>query len=155
MARKQQPRVARQKTRQLDDVLATANVPSRPRIGWITSIRQALGMSKTQLAKRINVVRQSLDDLESNELKETITLASMRNVADALGCDLQYVFIPRKPLEKLIVEQALRRASKKLGRVNQSQALEASAIETESLSRAVTDLAKEMEVKRPADLWND
>ena len=155
MARKPQPRVARQKTRQLDDVLATAKIPSRPRIGWIASIRQALGMSKTQLAKRINVARQSLDDLESNELKETITLASMRNVADALGCDLKYVLVPRKPLEKLITEQALKRASKKLGRVNQSQALEASAIETESLSRAITDLAKEIEVKRPADLWND
>ena len=155
MARKPQPRVARQKTRQLDDVLVTAKIPSRPRIGWIASIRQALGMSKTQLAKRINVARQSLDDLESNELKETITLASMRNVADALGCDLKYVLVPRKPLEKLITEQALKRASKKLGRVNQSQALEASAIETESLSRAITDLAKEIEVKRPADLWND
>ena len=155
MARKPQPRVARQKTRQLDDVLAAANIPSRPRIGWIASIRQALGMSKTQLAKRVNVARQSLGALEANELKETITLASMRNVADALGCDLQYVLVPRKPLEKLIAEQALKRASKKLGRVNQSQALEASAIETESLSRAITDLAREIEVKRPADLWND
>jgi hypothetical protein len=79
----------------------------------------------------------------------------MRNVADALGCDLKYVLVPRKPLEKQITEQALKRASKKLGRVNQSQALEASAIEKESLSRAVTDLAREIEIKRPADLWND
>jgi predicted DNA-binding mobile mystery protein A len=155
MARKQQPRVARQKTRQLDEVLATVNVPSPPRIGWIASIRQALGMNKTQLAKRLNVARQSLDDLESNELKETITLASIRNVADVLGCDLQYVLVPRRPLEKMIAEQALQKASKKLGRVNQSQALEASAIEKESLSRAIADLAKEIEVKRPADLWND
>ena len=155
MSRKQQPRVARQMTRQLDDVLLLANVPSRPRIGWIASIRQALGMSKTQLARRLDVARQSLDALESNELKGTITLSSMRNAADALGCDLQYVFVPRKPLEKMVVEQALRRAKKKLGRVNQSQALEASAIETDPLSRAITDLAKEIEVKRPADLWND
>lgn len=155
MARKQQPRVARQMTRQLDDVLATANMPSRPRIGWIASIRQALGMSKTQLAKRLNVARQSLDDLESNELKEAITLASMRNVAGVLGCDLQYVLVPRKPLEKMIAEQAIQKASKKLGRVNQSQALEASAIEKESLLRAIADLAKEIEVKRPTDLWND
>jgi DNA-binding XRE family transcriptional regulator len=44
-------------------------------------------MNKTQLAKRLNVARQSLDDLESNEVKETITLASMRNVADVLGRD--------------------------------------------------------------------
>ena len=55
----------------------------------------------------------------------------------------------------MITEQALKKAGKKLGRVNQSQALEAAAIETASLSRAVTDLAKEIEIKRPADLWND
>ena len=155
MTRKQQPRVARQKTRQLDDVLAAANIPSRPRSGWIAAIRQALGMSKTQLAKRINIARQSLNDLESNELKATITLTSLRNAADGLGCDLQYVLVPRKPLEQMVADQALRRASQKLGRINQSQALEASAIETESFSRAVTDLATEIEVKRPADLWND
>ena len=155
MARKPPPRVARQKTRQLDDVLATASIPSPPRIGWIASIRQALGMSKTQLAKRVNIARQSLDELESNELKETITLASMRNVANALGCELQYVLVPRKPLEKMIAEQALQKASKKLSRVNQSQALEASAIEKEALSRAIIDLAKEIEIKRPANLWND
>jgi len=155
MARKPPPRVARQKTRQLDDVLATASIPSPPRIGWIAGIRQALGMSKTQLAKRVNIARQSLDELESNELKETITLASMRNVANALGCELQYVLVPRKPLEKMIAEQALQKASKKLSRVNQSQALEASAIEKEALSRAIIDLAKEIEINRPADLWND
>jgi len=155
MSRKQQPRVARQITRQLDDVLATPNIPSRPRIGWIATIRQALGMSKTQLAKRIDIARQSLDDLESNEVRETITLASLRNAADALGCDLQYALVPKKPFEKMITEQALKKASNKLRRVNQSQVLEASAIDVEPLSRAVTDLAKEIEVKRPADLWND
>ena len=155
MARKQQSRVARQKTRQLDDVLAAANVPSRPHSGWIASIRQALGMGKTQLAKRMNIARQSLSDMESNEKKGTITLASLRKAADGLGCDLQYVLVPRKSLEQMVAEQALRRASQKLGRINQSQALEASAIETDSLSRAVTDLANEIEVKRPADFWND
>ena len=155
MVRKPSPRVARQMTRQLDDILAAVDLPSRPRIGWIASIRQALGMSKTQLARRIGVTRPSLDELESNEVKETITLASMRKVADALGCDLQYVLVPRKPLDKLIAEQALEKATKKLGRVNQSQALEASALEADSLTRAITDLAREFEVTRPADLWND
>lgn len=155
MSPKQTPRVARQVTRQLDDVLATARIPSRPRTGWIATIRQALGMSKTQLAKRINIARQSLSDLESNEARETITLTSLRNAADALGCDLQYVLVPKKPLERMIMEQAFKKASNKLGRVNQSQALEASAIDEVPLSRAIIDLAKEIEIRRPADLWND
>lgn len=155
MTRKTKPRLARQKTRQLDDELVVANIPSRPRSGWIAAVRQALGMSKTQLARRMNIVRQSLNDLESNELKGTITLASLRNAADGLGCDLQYVLVPRKPLQQMVADQALHRASKKLGRINQSQALEAAAIEAESFSRAVTDLATEIEILRPADLWND
>jgi predicted DNA-binding mobile mystery protein A len=155
MARKLQPRVARQITRQLDDILAAVHLPPRPRIGWIASVRQALGMSKTQLAKRVDITRPSLDELESNELKETITLASMRRIADALGCDVQYILVPRKPLEQMIAERAMKKASTKLGRVNQSQALEASALEAASLSGAVVDLAQEYEVNRPADLWND
>lgn len=136
-------------------MLAAVELPPVPRSGWIASIRQALGMSKTQLAKRIGVTRPSLDELESNEVKETITLASLRKVADALGCDLQYVLVPRKPLERQIAEQALKKASSRLGRVNQSQALEASALEAGSLSRAIKDLARELEVTRPSSLWND
>ncbi len=45
--------------------------------------------------------------------------------------------------------------SEGLGRVNQSQALEASAIDAGSLSKAITDLAKELEVTRPSGLCND
>ena len=95
-------------TRQLDDMLAAVELPPPvPRSGWIASIRQALGMSKTQLAKRVGVTRPSLDELESNEVRETITLASLHKVADALGCDLKYVLVPRKSLGKQIAEQAL------------------------------------------------
>jgi predicted DNA-binding mobile mystery protein A len=155
MARKQSPRVARQMTRQIDDMLAGLGLPPVPRSGWIASIRQALGMSKTQLAKRIGITRPSLDALESNEVGKTITLASLHKAADALGCDLQYVFMPRKSLDRQIAEQALKKASHRLARVNQSQALEASALDADSLSKAVTDLAKELEVTRPSDLWND
>ena len=155
MVQRPSPRVARQMTRQLDDILATAVLPPRPRVGWIASIRQALGMNKTQLAKRLGIAVPSLMELESNEVKETITLASLHKVADVLGCDLQYVLVPRKPLERQIAGQALKKASSKIGRVNQSQALEASALEADSLSRAIADLAKEYEVTRPSDLWND
>ncbi len=100
MTRKHSPRVARPMTRQLDDMLAAVELPPVPRSGWIASIRQALGMSKTQLAKRVGVTRPSLDELESNEVRETITLASLHKVADALGCDLKYVLVPRKSLGK-------------------------------------------------------
>lgn len=139
----------------MDEVLHNVQVPLRPRGGWLSTIRQALGMTKTQLADRLGIARTGVNRLESNELKDSITIASLNKAAEALGCELQYVFVPRKPLENMVWEQALRRAREKLARINQSQALEASAMESRSLSRAVTDLAKEIELRRPADLWND
>jgi predicted DNA-binding mobile mystery protein A len=118
-------------------------------------MREALGMAQTQLAHRLGVKRQSLDQLERNEVTGAATLATLQRAAEALGCDLQYVLIPRQPLDRMIEHQSLRRALQKLGRVNESQALEASALDPDTFSSAVKDLAKEMEVQRTADLWND
>jgi len=139
----------------MDDILHDVRVPFRPRGGWLSTMRQALGMTKTQLADRLEIARTGVNRLEANELKGTITMASLSKAAEALGCELQYVLVPRKPLRDMVAEQALKRARDKLGRINQSQALEASAMESQSLSRAIANLAQEIEVKRPADLWND
>ena len=155
MRRKLTARVARQKTRQLDKVLATVQLPQHPRGGWIAAIRQTLGMNQAQLAKRMGISRPSLAQLEGNEIRDAATLASLRRAADALGCDLQYVLIPREPLAEMVADQARNRARKKLGRVNQSQALEASAMASDVLAAAVADLANELEIQRPSNLWND
>lgn len=155
MKTSQRSRVARQRTAQMDDILQDVQVPFRPRGGWLSTIRQALGMTKTQLANRLGIARTGVNRIETNELKGALTIASLTKAAEALGCDLQYVLVPRKALGEMVAEQAMKRARDKLGRINQSQALEASAMQSQSLSRAVVDLAKEIEVKRPADLWND
>jgi predicted DNA-binding mobile mystery protein A len=139
----------------MDDALESARVPQRPRGGWISALRQALSMTQAQLARRMGISRPSLARLESNEVDHKLTLTSLRAAANALGCDLHYVLVPRIPLAKMIADQALRVASKRLGRINRSQALEASAIEPDSLSQATQDLAKEIEIRRPRDLWND
>jgi predicted DNA-binding mobile mystery protein A len=112
-------------------------------------------MNQAQLAKRMGIARPSLAQLEGNEIRDAATLASLRRAADALGCDLLYVLIPRQPLAEMVADQARNQARKKLGRVNQSQALEASAMASDALAAAVADLANELEIQRPSDLWND
>ena len=67
-------------------------------------------MNKTQLAKRRGVTSQSLAELEGAELRGAITLNRLRKAAAALDCDLVYALVPKKPLETLVSEQALRRA---------------------------------------------
>jgi predicted DNA-binding mobile mystery protein A len=148
-------RVARQRTRQLDEVLNDVRVPEQPRNGWIDSIREALGLTKTQLARRMGIARPNLNKLEANEISGSITLSSLQKAARALECELKYVLVPVKSLSETVQVQALHRAQQKLSRVNQSQALEASAMESTNLSNAIADLARELEVQRSTDLWND
>src|SRR5438045_3983720 len=66
--------------------------------GWIKAVREALGMTTGQLARKLEISQPSVSAMESSELKGTIELATLRRVADALDCKLVYVLVPNKPL---------------------------------------------------------
>ncbi len=83
----------------------------------------------------------------------TVRMASLERAADALGCDLRYVLVPRRPLADTLQEQARRKASQRLARVNATQALEASAVPDSSM--AIEDLATDLVRERPGELWNE
>src|SRR5260370_28836373 len=70
--------------------------------GWIKAIREALGMSTAQLAKRLKIKQPSVIALEKSEAKGTIELATLRRVAEALDCTLVYALVPKKPLESVV-----------------------------------------------------
>jgi predicted DNA-binding mobile mystery protein A len=52
--------------------------------GWVKGIREALGMTTAQLAKRLGVKQPSVVAIEQSETKGTIELATLRRVAEAL-----------------------------------------------------------------------
>lgn len=114
--------------RQVDEGLAIwrkANLPRRPPQGWIKTIRMALGMTSSALAQRVGDVSDSaIRKLELAEAEDAITLASLRRVAEALDCELQYALIPRLPLKQMLSEQASIVAWKQMERVSHTMALE-------------------------------
>ena len=114
--------------RQVDEGLAIwrkANLPRRPPQGWIKTIRMALGMTSNALAQRVGDVSDSaIRKLELAEAEDAITLASLRRVAEALDCELQYALIPRLPLKQMLSEQACIVAGKQMERVSHTMALE-------------------------------
>ena len=114
--------------RQVDEGLAVwrkANLPRRPPQGWIKTIRMALGMTSSALAQRVGHVSDSaIRKLELAEAEDAITLASLRRVAEALDCELQYALIPRLPLKQMLSEQASIVAGKQMERVSHTMALE-------------------------------
>lgn len=79
---------------------------SRPPQGWVRTVREALNMPQRELARRLNVSQPSVQALEQREVSGSITVESLERAAAALGCDLVYALIPRRPLEETLREQA-------------------------------------------------
>jgi predicted DNA-binding mobile mystery protein A len=103
--------------RQLDARLRKLPSVATPRGGWIRTIRQSLGMTMKQLAMRLRMSPQSVLDLEARETSETISLAKLREAAEALNCELKVVFVPAPSLEETVKRQATIKAREERARL--------------------------------------
>jgi predicted DNA-binding mobile mystery protein A len=95
---------------------------------WIQTTRQALGMSTTALAQRLDVTPSRVSFLEKKEKEGAVTLETMRKTAEALGCEFIYAMVPKSSFEQLIIEQAKKVAEKDLNMTNHTMALEDQAV---------------------------
>jgi predicted DNA-binding mobile mystery protein A len=96
-----------------------------PANGWLSAIRHALGMQTRQLAARLRVTPQAVSGIERSEREGTITLASLRKAADALGCDVVLAVVPRVPLVTMYSHQVVTKAGVLSASVLDTMALEA------------------------------
>jgi predicted DNA-binding mobile mystery protein A len=143
--------------RQLDERLRSlrglANTP-RPRNGWIRAVRQALGMTQPQLAARLGLTRQTLDDLEKAEAAGKITLESLGRVAKALGCHLTYAIVPDAgSLAATCVKRAEEVADRQLKAVSHSMNLEAQGVAEKELAQQRKHLVDELLRGSGRKLW--
>ena len=126
----------------------------QPSGGWIRSIREALGMTTVQLAKRLNVKPQTLDDLEANEVRGKITLESLNKLARALDCRVVYAVIPPKPLGQMQRDRARTIARNQLERVSHSMKLEAQDVSVHEERRQLERLVDKILSGNPKKLWD-
>lgn len=145
-------------THQIDADLApfrslfNVRVPSE---GWARVIRDALGMTNVQLARRMHgKAPQSVDDLLRSESARTIKLSSMDELAKAMNCRVVYALVPERPINALREEQAIAVASEQLNRVFYSMELENQGIAPERQEEIIKDYAKELLHTRPRKLWD-
>jgi predicted DNA-binding mobile mystery protein A len=119
-----------------------AHTLSRPAKGWIHAIRQALGVSSGELARRLGTSRQLPLQLEKAEAEDRITLKSLRAMAHALDCELVYALVPNVgTLHALREHRARDEAKQRVLGVEHSMALE-------NQSSGRTDEAIEAETRR-------
>lgn len=123
-----------------------------PRSGWVRAIREALGMSQGQLAERMKISRQSLQDLEKSEAERRITLDSLDRAARAMGCRVVYSLVPESgTLDDLLERRANQVADALLRSPDHSMKLEAQGVSEMDRQRSL--LVDELLRGNPRKLW--
>jgi predicted DNA-binding mobile mystery protein A len=127
----------------------------RPPRGWIRALRDALGMTTRQLARRMGKAQSVVVKMEMSEARDSISLATLRQAAEALDCTLVYALVPNRPIDELLRARAMEVASQQLARASHSMALE-----SQSLDRAAEEAERERLIDEllrgsPARLWDD
>ena len=114
---------------------------ARPRRGWIRAIREALGMSAAALAARLGTTAGAVTRLEQSEAADRIRVDTLRRAADALGCELVYLLVPRHPLTTVVRDRARELARSQIAAVEQTMRLEGQATgDTKEMEDELTEL---------------
>ncbi|MBL6716925.1 MAG: mobile mystery protein A [Pseudomonadales bacterium] len=127
----------------------------RPPKGWVKALRDALGMTAEQLARRIGVTKPRVYEIERAELNGSITLDSLERAAQAMDCQLVYALIPRQPLQSTVEQRALLEAKKRMRAAAHTMILEDQAVEEPELRQQVDALAKELLSQKGSILWGE
>ena len=108
------------------------------------AIRESLGMSSAAFARRLGMTPAGVRKLESAEASDSITLASLRKLAQTLDCELQYALVPRTSLVQQVKDRAETVARERLRPIAHSMALEDQAVQGQQnklqLELAIKDL---------------
>lgn len=126
-----------------------------PKEGWLRTVRMALGLSGTQLAKRLNVTKARVFKVERDEPQGGVTLRTMQSMAEAMDCQFVYAIVPKSNVEDVIKARAIEKARAQVETASTHMALEAQSLSQEQLKFEIERIAAEMMDKMPSDFWAD
>lgn len=126
-----------------------------PTEGWLRTVRTALGMSGTQLAKKLGVTKARVSKAEQDEPHGSVTLKTMQTMAEAMDCKFVYAIVPKQNVEKVIKERAIEKARVQVKAASTHMALEAQSLNKDQLEFEIDRIAAQIMDKMPSDFWND
>lgn len=127
----------------------------RPPKGWLRAIRDALGMTTAQLARRLEVSQPRVVELEQSEVSGKVTLNTLQRAAEALGCRLVYTLIPERPLADTVRERAETVARRQLADIAHTMRLEDQSVTSTQANKDLHRQRIEDLLRRPARLWDE
>lgn len=145
----------KQLDKQLMELQETHKKYSRPRSGWIKTLRVALSMSAEQLADRLGLTRGRINQLENAEVHNAVTLRTLNEAANAMGCELVYAIVPKgnSTLEGIIKKRAEQIAKERVASVAHSMSLEAQSVDSDTLQIQKSELVKSLMEQLNKKFW--
>lgn len=128
---------------------------NRPMEGWIRTIRQALGMSATQLAKRMGISKQAVANMERAEWENRLNFSTLHKAAEALDCHLKVVLVPKKPIIEIVRDQATKVATRLVKQSSHHMNLEAQGTDKTFQRDQVQQIADEMVRAHSKKIWDE
>lgn len=122
--------------------------------GWIKLIREALGMTTTQLGKRAGIDQSRITRLEKAETEGDLKLSSLRKMAEGLNMQFVYAFVPKTSLETMVQEQAMKIALKRMQKVSHTMKLEDQELSETEKAKVLEDLVQKILIEEPKDFWD-
>jgi predicted DNA-binding mobile mystery protein A len=126
-----------------------------PTTGWINNIRVSLNMSLEQLGNKLGMSKQGVKKIEEREASGTITINSLKEVAEALNMTFIYGFAPKdENLQQLLDKKANILAKKIVQRTNKHMILENQGNSDQTIKDAIVDLKNELKREMHKSLWD-
>ncbi|MDP4712188.1 MAG: mobile mystery protein A [Saprospiraceae bacterium] len=134
---------------------STAQKVVVPPTGWLKAVRVSLGMSLQQLADKLSITKQSVQEIELREKEGAITLKSLRETANALDMHLVYGLVPKDgSIEKLIDRKAKELATRIVLRTSNTMKLEDQENTQQRLKKAIEERTAVIKNELPKILWD-
>ncbi len=141
---------------QVDEELAAYRaIKAAPPGGWLATVREALGMPAIAAAARAGITAAGWYDAERREAAGGITLKTLSDMADALGCRVTYALVPRESLEGVVMGRVKEIARAETERARKTMALEGQAPSAKHLAYRTKLREDELFLSDnwPSDLW--
>jgi len=155
MSIEKQKLVIDQLDRKFKTIQSVSELLKIPSNGWINTLRKTLNISLKQLAKKLKVSSQNINQFEQREKDGSISIQKLKEVAEALDMNLVYTFIPKDgSLDKLIEKRAIKVAKDIVMRTSHTMKLEDQENSEERLNKAIKERAEKIKNELPKYLWD-
>ena len=118
----------------------------------IRTIREALGMTQTQLADRSGLTQSMIAEIEGGR-RNNPSFATINKLAEALNCNFISQLSPKKDIPVFLEEESDRLARKIVAISSGSSAIELQSPSPKVVKEQILEIKKDLMGKHKSSLW--